>query len=112
MRCQCQLQAYEDEKGNEVFISPGIGKTMWGAFRLQQRKSVVALHRVVSPVLPMVECRMEAQRNLDLFARHRKGWTPVRTCRVCGCTERRACQGGCSWVSPDLCSKCSGETTE
>ncbi len=32
-------------------------------------------------------------------------------CRVCGCTEERACEGGCSWVAdPEgfgyLCSKC------
>jgi hypothetical protein len=27
-------------------------------------------------------------------------------CRVCGCTEMRACKGGCHWVTPDLCSAC------
>jgi len=27
-------------------------------------------------------------------------------CRVCGCWELQACEGGCSWVEPDLCSKC------
>lgn len=27
-------------------------------------------------------------------------------CRVCGCTDARACAGGCSWVEPDLCSAC------
>lgn len=31
---------------------------------------------------------------------------PVRTCRVCGCTEDRACEGGCSWLAFDLCSAC------
>ena len=35
----------------------------------------------------------------------------VPTCRICGCTEDHACEGGCSWVSDpegigDLCSKC------
>lgn len=29
-------------------------------------------------------------------------------CRVCGCTEDKACPGGCSWVEPDLCSECIG----
>ena len=29
-----------------------------------------------------------------------------RECRVCGCTEDNACEGGCSWVEEDLCSKC------
>lgn len=27
-------------------------------------------------------------------------------CRVCGCTDDRACPGGCWWVEPDLCSQC------
>jgi len=29
-------------------------------------------------------------------------------CRVCGCTQYNACEGGCYWVEPDLCSKCAG----
>jgi hypothetical protein len=28
-------------------------------------------------------------------------------CRVCGCTDNNACEGGCSWVEDDLCSKCA-----
>lgn len=33
----------------------------------------------------------------------------VRACRVCGCTEDRACAGGCHWLSDrdDLCSACA-----
>lgn len=27
-------------------------------------------------------------------------------CRICGCTSGNACEGGCSWVEPDLCSAC------
>lgn len=27
-------------------------------------------------------------------------------CRKCGCTDDKACPGGCSWVEPDLCSAC------
>lgn len=27
-------------------------------------------------------------------------------CRVCGCTDSNACEGGCYWVEPDLCSRC------
>lgn len=30
-------------------------------------------------------------------------------CRVCGCTQYNACEGGCYWVEPDLCSKCAIE---
>lgn len=28
-------------------------------------------------------------------------------CRACGCTESRACAGGCYWVVPGLCSRCA-----
>jgi hypothetical protein len=31
----------------------------------------------------------------------------VRACRVCGCTDERACAGGCYWVEADLCSACA-----
>ena len=34
---------------------------------------------------------------------------PLQTCRVCGCSEDRACPGGCYWVEPDLCSTCAGQ---
>lgn len=27
-----------------------------------------------------------------------------RTCSVCGCTDRRACDPPCWWIGPDLCS--------
>lgn len=27
-------------------------------------------------------------------------------CRVCGCSDEHACEGGCIWYSVDLCSKC------
>lgn len=30
-----------------------------------------------------------------------------RTCRVCGCTDARACLGGCFWVEDGLCSACA-----
>lgn len=30
----------------------------------------------------------------------------VRSCRLCGCTDNRACPGGCSWASERLCSAC------
>jgi len=37
--------------------------------------------------------------------------TPAEpTCRKCGCTEDKACDGGCSWVEPDLCSACAEKT--
>ena len=29
-----------------------------------------------------------------------------RTCQLCGCTDSHACEGGCYWVTEDLCSEC------
>lgn len=31
-------------------------------------------------------------------------------CRECGCTEDRACPGGCHWAEPGLCSACKERT--
>jgi hypothetical protein len=31
----------------------------------------------------------------------------TRRCRICGCTDARACPGGCWWVGPDICSACT-----
>jgi hypothetical protein len=28
-------------------------------------------------------------------------------CIKCGCTEDRACPGGCSWAAPNVCSSCA-----
>lgn len=33
----------------------------------------------------------------------------VRTCHVCGCTDMRACEGGCSWANANTCSRCVGK---
>ena len=30
----------------------------------------------------------------------------ARRCRVCGCTDERACPGSCWWVAADVCSTC------
>ncbi|MFN4176459.1 hypothetical protein [Phenylobacterium sp.] len=27
-------------------------------------------------------------------------------CRICGCWELEACEGGCGWVEADRCSAC------
>ena len=40
---------------------------------------------------------------------------PESCCRVCGCTDRWACNtptGACHWVEPDLCSACAYKESE
>jgi hypothetical protein len=40
----------------------------------------------------------------DLFKHaEAEGWV----CSGCGCTNERACPGGCSWVGHELCSSCA-----
>jgi len=33
----------------------------------------------------------------------------IRRCRVCGCTDKKACPGGCHWVQNNLCSRCKND---
>ena len=33
----------------------------------------------------------------------------VMKCKYCGCTDDHACEGGCSWVAKNVCSKCAAE---
>lgn len=30
-------------------------------------------------------------------------------CRICGCWELEACEGGCAWAEPGLCTVCAGQ---
>lgn len=65
---------------------------------------------VVELVLPRsIKSRPSAFLNLLLKAAggvrgEIRDWSAV--CRVCGCTQWAACDGGCSWVEDDLCSEC------
>lgn len=50
----------------------------------------------------------------DKAARPRARKAPVSgVCRVCGCTDLEACDGGCSWVDAahTLCSECEPART-
>ncbi len=49
------------------------------------------------------ELRRRSRLSLRQWRAERDG---IRRCRECGCTEVRACQGGCYWVDQDLCSAC------
>lgn len=33
-----------------------------------------------------------------------------QACKICGYTDSKACEGGCFWVLPGICSKCVTET--
>lgn len=38
---------------------------------------------------------------------HRELLPLTGICRECGCTDMHACEGGCWWIEPDLCSACA-----
>ncbi len=57
-------RSYLDEKGQEIFVSAGLGDE-YGSFR---RSPSGGLHRVKSPYMPMVNSKEEAQANLDYWA--------------------------------------------
>lgn len=50
---------------------------------------------------------VETAAGCQLFARPNVVSTVKWTCTVCGCTDDRACPGGCSWYRPNLCSRCA-----
>jgi hypothetical protein len=51
---------------------------------------------------PVIRAMLDADGEFDREPAERR-------CRVCGCSEFRACPGGCAWVgSEDLCSACDG----
>jgi len=45
--------------------------------------------------------RMEYSRQLRIYAGEE------RACACCGCSETRACSGGCIWATAVLCSRCA-----
>jgi hypothetical protein len=61
--------------------------------QLQAARAAGCLHLVLEQVTQtMVDLIPQIQLN--------------QACRVCGCTNDRACDGGCEWVQIDLCSRC------
>lgn len=66
--------------------------------------------KVYLPLITALTSFDSAQHSLNALA-HEKGWQPLdeQRCRVCGCTDERACPGGCWWIENDLCSNCAKE---
>lgn len=70
------------------------------------QKLKILARRVVEHHLVSEHCGIDA--NLQIEAVHDLqraiGMEPAR--RVCGCTQKKACPGGCSWVGIGICSVC------
>lgn len=64
---------YLDSTNRVVFVSAGIGRDAYGAFR---RSAAGGLHRVVSRMLPMAPERAVAEANLEMYASARR-WIEI-----------------------------------
>lgn len=54
------------------------------------------------------ECRVCGfPEDIEKMAEYHCGDDDEVACRVCGCTDSHACDGGCYWVEDDLCSACA-----
>ncbi len=67
----------------------------------------------ISRILPAPSAEQLARVAAAAGALHAVGGgptSPVRRCRICGCTDARACPGGCAWALEDVCTACVGHT--
>lgn len=96
-------RAYKTRGGLEVNIYP-VGKLWAVRVKGSWKGPARSIHH---PDLStnLLKDLGEAQSCLDKLA-GLLGWTPLPTCRVCGCTDRFGCCAGCHWVEEDLCSQC------
>lgn len=118
-----------------LFVSEGLGHGIWGVFYrkggVYGRVMSAGMHRVVSKELTMVDSKLGMMAEFWRWAKQRQapmfqvveGTVPEfgnaprvkRTCRVCGCTEDRACGTvgkSCSWADRDTCSFCVEKINE
>ena len=57
-----------------------------------------------------IKCERNKKRKRHVEKQHTCKHFELRDepkCRICGCTQNNACEGGCYWVEEDLCSKCA-----
>ncbi|BDP44889.1 hypothetical protein DAETH_48580 (plasmid) [Deinococcus aetherius] len=74
------------------------------AVHLQVLLAAGLIFRDDSPVDPLYGPALDAEEAARRLHAQLAG---VQACRVCGCSNTWACEGGCWWVRPDLCSSCA-----
>lgn len=91
------------EKGQRHAVP--VGRT-FGELRLLQTMSrLVADMEAVRKLAPEV---WHASDEVLAVALRQMAEAGFQRCRGCGCSDHDACPGGCSWIEPDLCSRCAG----
>lgn len=94
------------------------------AFNHAQHRAVVANNRSrhlspkrrLAPVAAQLRTQSEELHD-ELADLVDQGVPTVRTCWSCGCTDDRACPGGCAWAvtetpGEDLCTACRAQMAE
>ena len=61
---------------------------------------------ILGELNPEAFTHMEERARLELARQLRIANGVEQTCRCCGCSETRACSGGCLWATATLCSRC------
>lgn len=59
----------------------------------------------IKPLTAMI-CTLDPSLAYHLFMERYFQLTGRGVCMICGCTDDRACPGGCHWAEPNLCSAC------
>lgn len=96
----------------------------WLRARVDRRRERELLEELVQASVALATLQVQHERLAEIRAKWSRQaaqrrrmpmplWVPWRVrCRICGCTDERACPGGCSWVPDpfalgDLCSACA-----
>ncbi|HLK50178.1 MAG TPA: hypothetical protein VKT49_18670 [Bryobacteraceae bacterium] len=82
----------------------------WLAFEGLSREELEVQHHLA--YVDLLLAKLEEDGVLDLveaeLARRRRIAAGLeRGCQNCGCSETRACLGGCIWVDQNVCSRCA-----
>lgn len=77
--------------------------------QLRQRYAVV--RELLQAMVDRIDCLDCEDLELDDL-REAAALHEGPACAVCGCTQQWACEDGCHWVEPDVCSACDGVALE
>jgi hypothetical protein len=97
-----------------VKLEAQVNEGLCWAARAEARRRSVASPELMGWLEVCLECPVDWGKPLskvELMAENGVWRASLRVCRICGCTDYRACEGGCYWVPDpenrgDLCSAC------
>lgn len=97
---------FDYDRGGRVVSSLSVDDRCRAVAAFDKAACLAAMHvpGLQSTVLTAIHRRLR-----QLLKGEAVGMNAVRTCHVCGCTDARACEGGCSWVNANTCSRCVGK---